>query len=252
MLPSQGSCLLPTDLTLRDENHAVFPIVTQGLIDRRPWIIFDEWMYEWSNAKYLGVNKFWVTRTLEWPVDSYVDPKSWFLILYSFWLVLLPEMLSPRDLWQPCSPASWWGSWAAPTGPLSWSEAWPLSPTVSLGVLAAYRLTTPHFLPNIRSSLDFPSHALSQSLDFLMPAISGMKWGWKGGNRRVSLLFLTSTSFETRRLKNLDLMAPTSGISWRYHPQVLAGLSCLGNTLIEFSDSWGTVLVFDIDVKLHL
>lgn len=163
-------------------------------------------------------------------------------------------MLSSRDLWQPCSQGSWWGFWAASTGPLSWSESWPLSPTLNLMVLPALKLTIPHFLPYIGSSVDFPSHVLSQSqsLDFLIPVILGMKWGWKGGNRRVILLFLMPTSFEAWRLKNLDPVAPTSGISWHYHPQVLSGFICLGNTLVDCSDSWRTVLVSDIDVKLHL
>lgn len=72
--------------------------------------------------------------------------------------------------------------------PLSRSASRPTSPTLSLEIPPAYWLTTLHFLPAVESHLD-----LSESLDSLKPVISGMKWGWRGGKRKVSLLFLTLT-----------------------------------------------------------
>lgn len=103
-----------------------------------------------------------------------------------------------------CGPPAIWGPIAQPAGcapELLPQAPFPgqkpgLFPLLLVWGSCLQGLTTLHVFPNIGSRLDFPSHALSQSLDFLMPIISGMKWGWKGGNRNVRLLTSTSLKHE--------------------------------------------------------
>lgn len=160
-------CLFPPNSKIpRDEDYAVFPLVTQGLVGRRPLVTFDEWMYEWSNAKYLGVNKSWASGM------AFGQLCGLRVIILN--LILLCSNPLP---WLECYPPETYGSpEAQPAGGAPELHLQALFPCLRSGDPAHIQVDSSSFPLNAEPRLDFPPPALSESLDSPKPIISGVKW----------------------------------------------------------------------------